>query len=135
MIGRSFDVNVYGSARDGQLRLSNDIDPFLPKRKGFEGMVVLDYSGLDRFDFFLGRNVYDSCVTVKIPLFLSLTISFSLSHRRRLRSSFSMAVARQLFLNTQVGQCVFRRSSGGSLGRSISARISSSALSACSNAL
>src|SRR5712691_13527328 len=45
-IRRSFDVNIYCSARDGQLRLSNDIDPFLPKRKGFEGMVVLDYSGV-----------------------------------------------------------------------------------------
>jgi hypothetical protein len=48
-IGRAFDVNIYGSARDGQLRLSNDIDPFLPKRKGFESMVVLDYSGVRSF--------------------------------------------------------------------------------------
>ena len=39
-IGRSFDVNIYGSARDGQLRLSNDIDPFLPKRKGFESRAL-----------------------------------------------------------------------------------------------
>ena len=40
-IGRSFDVNIYGSARDRQLWLSNDVDAFLPKRKSLEGMVVL----------------------------------------------------------------------------------------------
>src|SRR6516165_8940455 len=55
--------------------------------------------------------------------------------RRRLRSSFSIAVARQLFLKTQVGQCAFKYSGGGSLDLSSSARISSSALSARSNAL
>jgi hypothetical protein len=48
-IRRSFDVNVYRSARDGQLQLSNDIDPLLPKRKGFESMIVLDYSGVGAF--------------------------------------------------------------------------------------
>jgi len=56
-IGRSFDVNIYGSARDGQLWLSNDVDAFLPKRKGLEGMVVLYCSGFDRSEFFLRRTV------------------------------------------------------------------------------
>src|SRR6516225_1015710 len=41
-IRRSFHVNIYRSAGEGQLRFPNYIDPFLPKRKSLEGMVVLD---------------------------------------------------------------------------------------------
>src|ERR1035437_1289908 len=37
-VRRSFNVNIYGSACDGQLRLPNYIDLFLPNRESLEGM-------------------------------------------------------------------------------------------------
>ena len=48
-IGRSFDIDIYGSALQGELRLSNDIDSFLAKREGLESVVILDYSGVGPF--------------------------------------------------------------------------------------
>jgi hypothetical protein len=48
-IRRSFDIDIYGSTRYGQLWPCNDIDPFLAKREGLESMVVLDYSGVRSF--------------------------------------------------------------------------------------
>src|SRR5713101_9534756 len=62
---------------------------------------------------FGGRNVQDSCVTVKIPLRLYFLISFSLRPRNRLRSSFAVASAWQRWWNSHIWQWLLSIRCGG----------------------
>src|SRR5712692_5820383 len=60
-----------------------------------------------------GRNVYESWLTVKMPLLFNRDLSLSGRLARRLRSSFSTAIFLQRLWNPHSGQCRFRIRSGG----------------------
>ena len=70
----------------------------------------------------LGPKVYESWLTVKIPLFLNRPISASEIPLRRLKLSSPIAWAWHRFWYSQTWQCLFRFSIGGCSAPSISSR-------------
>ena len=65
------------------------------------------------FGVLRGLNVYESCVTVNIPLLRCRLRSFSVMLDSRVSSSCSVARRRHKLWNSHSGQCLLRIRSGG----------------------
>src|SRR5262249_33093654 len=68
-----------------------------------------------------GRYPYERCVTVEMPFSWHLIRSFAVIVPSRLKSSRSTARAGHRDWKSQVGQCSFRTSGGGSLEKQVDA--------------